>query len=495
MCYPGIRLLIVRRTLPELEDNHIRPLRQLLSGAAEYREKDRSFLFPNGSALRFGYCDAESDVLRYQGQEYDCVFLDEATQLTEYQFQTFKGCLRGVNDFPKRLYLTCNPGGVGHAWVKRLFIERSYREGERAEEYRFIPAQVYDNTALMEADRAYVERLESLPHELREAWLHGSWDVCAGQFFPEWNRAVHVCEPIEVSGSWRRYVTMDYGMDMLAAYVIAVDGEGTAWVIRELYEGRDLGEGHEGLIICGCGKGRSQRLHGRGKDRSHYFTFSKWLLYKTVYRFEKSFLDILTDTGDMEFHSQILNRLPVEAFFIASTDKERLGYFVYSETVSIDIVGNPINDTVFIVVEVIDVMGDKLNMRKDTLWISEGQKLSVALEDWMREKNCLEFYDDAFHNMKMAIQVAYYLSAQNAIIKEVRTQKAKRPRRPDGKPMNLRQWDVGYRISTPFFDKESVLADAASFPDEKSSGQAHGRIFVERIGTTFGQDQGEVYLR
>ena len=293
LCYPGIRLLIVRRTLPELEDNHIRPLRQLLSGAAEYREKDRSFLFPNGSALRFGYCDAESDVLRYQGQEYDCVFLDEATQLTEYQFQTFKGCLRGVNDFPKRLYLTCNPGGVGHAWVKRLFIERSYREGERAEEYRFIPAQVYDNTALMEADRAYVERLESLPHELREAWLHGSWDVFAGQFFPEWDRAVHVCEPFEVSGSWRRYVTLDSGMDMLAAYVIAVDGEGTAWVIRELYEGRDLGEGHEGLIISRA----AERLKELMAGESVYEILAPPDLWNSRQETGRSVADIFAEQG------------------------------------------------------------------------------------------------------------------------------------------------------------------------------------------------------
>ena len=132
--YPGIRLLIIRRTLPELEENHIRPLRALIGSEAEYRDKDKSFRFQNGSLLRFGYCDAESDVLRYQGQEYDCIFLDEATQLTEYQFQTFKGCLRGVNAFPKRLYITCNPGGVGHGWVKRLFIERRFLPGDRGED-------------------------------------------------------------------------------------------------------------------------------------------------------------------------------------------------------------------------------------------------------------------------------------------------------------------------------------------------------------------------
>ena len=247
--YPGIRLLLVRRSYGELEDNHIRPLRKLLGELAVYREGEKSFSFPNGSRLRFGYCDAESDVLRYQGQEYDCIFLDEATQLTEFQFQTFKGCLRGVNDFPKRIYVTCNPGGVGHGWVKRLFIERRYEGSERAEDYCFIPADVYDNESLMESDPDYVQRLESLPYELRQAWLHGSWDVFAGQFFPEWERSVHVCEPFAIPEGWRWYVTLDYGMDMLAAYLIAVDEEGRAWVTAEVYEGRDLGEGHTGLII------------------------------------------------------------------------------------------------------------------------------------------------------------------------------------------------------------------------------------------------------
>ena len=248
VAYGGIKLLIVRRTMSELESNHIQPMRDMLPGV-RWNEQKKRMTFANGSVIRFGYCDTEGDVRQYQGQEYDCIFLDEATQLTEYQYQTFKGCLRGVNDFPKRLYLTCNPGGVGHAWVKRLFIDREYREGERAEDYRFIAAGVRDNAALMEKDPDYIRRLESLPYELREAWLNGNWDVMAGQYFSEWDRAVHVCEPFAVPEHWRRYVTMDYGTDMLAAYVIAVDEEGGCWVMREAYEGKDLGEGHEGLII------------------------------------------------------------------------------------------------------------------------------------------------------------------------------------------------------------------------------------------------------
>ncbi len=293
MEYPGIRLLIIRRTLPELEENHIRPLRALIGDMAEYKDKDKSFRFPNGSLLRFGYCDAESDVLRYQGQEYDCIFLDEATQLTEYQFQTFKGCLRGVNSHPKRIYLTCNPGGVGHGWVKRLFIERRYLSGERAEDHAFIPADVYDNKALMETDREYVQRLESLPWDLRQAWLHGSWDVFEGQFFTEWDRSVHVCAPFEAPAHWRRYITMDYGMDMLAAYVIAMDEQGGAWVIREVYEGRDLGEGHQGLIISQA----VEELRKLAGEESIYEYLAPPDLWNSRQETGKSVADIFAESG------------------------------------------------------------------------------------------------------------------------------------------------------------------------------------------------------
>ena len=247
--YAGIKILIVRRSFQELRDNHILPLQMELRDIARWKEQEKRFIFPNGSYIRFGYCSAERDVLQYQGQEYDIIYIDEATQLTEFQFQTFKGCLRGVSGYPKRMYLTCNPGGVGHAWVKRLFIDRLYHGDERADDYEFIQAKVTDNPVLMEKDPEYIRMLESLPYELREAWLNGSWDVFAGQYFSEWDRDVHVVAPFEPPAWWRRYVTIDYGLDMLAAYLIAVDEHDMAYVIREVYQGRDLGENARGLIV------------------------------------------------------------------------------------------------------------------------------------------------------------------------------------------------------------------------------------------------------
>lgn len=233
--YPGIRMLLMRRSYPELRENHILPLMTELAGVARWRESEKSFVFPGGSRLRFGYCDNDGDVLRYQGQEYDLIFLDEATQFSEYQFRVLSACLRGANGFPKRMYLTCNPGGVGHQWVKRLFVDRQFRPGERPEDYVFIPARVYDNRVLMERDPGYAALLEGLEPDLRRAWLEGDWEFSAGQYFSSFRRDTHVVRPFVLPRHWRRYITLDYGLDMLACYWIAVDERGRAYVYRELY--------------------------------------------------------------------------------------------------------------------------------------------------------------------------------------------------------------------------------------------------------------------
>lgn len=261
--YPGIRILILRRTFPELRENHMLPMKALLRDAAKWREADKSFQFPNGSRIVFGYCASEGDVDQYQGQEYDVIFIDEATHFTEYQYSTLTACLRGANDYPKRMYLTCNPGGVGHAWVKRLFIDRDFRRDEKPENYIFIAAKVTDNRILMEKDPGYVQMLNNLPDGLREAWRDGSWDVFIGQFFTEWDRETHVCDAFVPKDWWKWYVAMDYGLDMLAAYLIGVDETGCAYVAGEVYEGRDLGDGHEGLIVSQAAQEVKRLAEGR----------------------------------------------------------------------------------------------------------------------------------------------------------------------------------------------------------------------------------------
>ena len=232
--YPGVRCLLVRRSYAELKSNHVEPLLREYPSLLSYKELEKAVLFPNGSRISLGYCASMRDTLRYQGQEYHVIAIDEATQLSESQFGIFKACLRGVGNFPKRMYLTCNPGGIGHAWVKRLFIDREYHKGERAEDYRFIPAKVYDNRVLLAANPDYVRQLESLPTRLREAWLDGRWDVFEGQFFPEFSEEYHVIAPGEIPESLSYFVAMDYGLDLLAALLLGVDPAGNLYVLGEL---------------------------------------------------------------------------------------------------------------------------------------------------------------------------------------------------------------------------------------------------------------------
>ena len=234
--YPGISCLIVRRSYPELKSNHVIPILKEYGGALCYNESEKAFVFPSGSRIALGYCSNDRDALRYQGQEYDIIAIDEATQLTENQFAIFKACLRGVGEYPRRMYLTCNPGGVGHAWVKRLFIDRDFRAGECGEDYAFVSALVYDNDTLMQRDPEYVKQLESLPPKMRDAWLLGKWNVFEGQFFSEFDYNTHTTDPFSIPDTWNRFVAFDYGFDRLAALWLAVDFEENVYVYRELCE-------------------------------------------------------------------------------------------------------------------------------------------------------------------------------------------------------------------------------------------------------------------
>ena len=238
MClrYPNLRALLIRRSYPELQENHVLPLKSELSDFCRYSDTEKSFLFPNGSRITLGYLATDGDALRYQGQEYDVIALDEATQLSEFQFQILKACLRGPNGYPKRMYLTCNPGGIGHAWVKRLFIDRVYRTGEDPSEYAFIRASVFDNRALLDRDPEYVKQLESLPRALRAAWLYGEWNLFEGQFFPEVQEETHLVAPFEIPAGWRLIGGLDYGFDMTAFLLLAVDHTGRLYVIKEYGE-------------------------------------------------------------------------------------------------------------------------------------------------------------------------------------------------------------------------------------------------------------------
>ena len=248
--YSGIKIMIIRKTYAELMANHVRPLKELLhigvpGNPIRYNDSRKEITFPNGSMILFGYCNSESDVDRYQGTEVDVLFIDEATQLSEDQIKKLTACVRGVNDFPKRIYYTCNPGGKGHAYIKRIFIDKDYVGGERPEDYSFIQSRVYDNTAMMNAYPEYVHELESLPEALRKAWLEGDWNAFVGQVFAEWRndpqhyqdrRWTHVIDDFHLDDSCKIFRGFDFGYSKPFAVVwIAIDYYGRMFLFKEYY--------------------------------------------------------------------------------------------------------------------------------------------------------------------------------------------------------------------------------------------------------------------
>lgn len=268
--YPGIKCMIIRKTYPELQENHIVPLTEALKcyhvdrkeRLASYNDQKKAISFPNGSRILFRYCDTDKDAERFQGTETDILFLDEGTHQTEERFSKLSACVRGANDFPHRIYVTCNPGGVGHAWVKRLAIDKQYKTGEAPSDYEFIQSKVTDNLPLMNKDPDYIRKLEALPPKLRKAWLEGEWDIFDGAFFEDFRAAPDrmLCEQAGITpdealkqrrfthvipafnlneGSargWLIYRSYDFGYAKpFSCAWWAVDYDGTLYRVLEMY--------------------------------------------------------------------------------------------------------------------------------------------------------------------------------------------------------------------------------------------------------------------
>lgn len=233
--------VIFRRSFPELERTHIRKfMEQIPSELGVYNGSRHVAEFRGGSRLEFGYCKDEGDISNYLSAEYDFIMIDELTQFTEYMWKMLMTRLRtskrGV--FPNFCGAS-NPGGVGHAWVKRLFIDKRFLTGEgfRPDEFEFIPASVYDNKFLCNVDPEYVRRLEALPEKQRAMYLDGNWGVFEGQFFTEWDPSKHTIDDFEIPKTWKRWIAGDYGYRAPSAvYWLAESPEGNIFVYRELYQ-------------------------------------------------------------------------------------------------------------------------------------------------------------------------------------------------------------------------------------------------------------------
>ena len=213
--------IIFRHTYKQLEEivgKSERFFPSIIKGA-KFRSTAMTWSFPDGETLRFRHAKRIADMENYQGHEYPFVGFDEiCNQPSMDVYETAKGFCRSSNpQAPKLIRCTANPLGVGHLWVKRYFIDPAPPftpiTDAAGSKRVFIPATIYDNKHLIEADPKYLLRLESITDDnLRRAWLNGDWNVVAGAFFGDvWSPDRNVIRPFAVPKGWHCFRSFGWG--------------------------------------------------------------------------------------------------------------------------------------------------------------------------------------------------------------------------------------------------------------------------------------------
>ena len=251
------RALLIRRTMPELRDliNHSQQLYSKAYPGAKWREQEKEWRFPSGARIEFGYAENLTDALRYQGQSYTWIGIDELPQYPTPDIYNFlRSSLRSVDpQIPVYMRATGNPGNVGSLWVKEMFVDPSESNkrfnveiptpmGIKKISRKFIPAKLQDNPYLMQTDDYYA-MLASLPEVQKKQFLEGDWDAYESSSFPEFNRQVHVIEPFDIPRNWMRFRAADWGYSSPACCLwFAVDYDNNLFVYRELYTKRNTAD-------------------------------------------------------------------------------------------------------------------------------------------------------------------------------------------------------------------------------------------------------------
>lgn len=255
--------LILRRTNDELRELvwKSQELYPLAYPGSKWQEKKSQWVFPSGARLWMTYLEREEDVLRYQGQAFSYIGFDELTQhATPFSWNYMRSRLRTTApDLPIYMRATSNPGGPGHQWVKRMFIDPApfneafaatdidtgkvlaypkahAKSGEPLFYRKFIPATLKDNPYLYE-EGSYEANLLSLPEMQRRQLLEGDWAIADGAAFKEFRHSTHVTTPFDIPYSWRKFRSCDFGYSSHSAvHWFAIDPQyETLYVYRELY--------------------------------------------------------------------------------------------------------------------------------------------------------------------------------------------------------------------------------------------------------------------
>lgn len=250
MQHPKANALVVRKTYNTHHDSTFAMLKWAAErlGVTKYwqfKENPLEAIYkPTKQKILFRGFD---DVLKLTSITVDkgvlCwVWLEEAYELDdEADFQTLDETIRG--ELPeglwKQITITFNPWVNSH-WTKKRFFDREDPDA-------FTLTTTYRcNEWLDDADRNLIENLRDTDPERYLVVGLGEYGIPGGAYFDEFRKDIHVIEPFQIPDDWRRYITIDYGLDMFACYWIAVDWHNKAYVYREVYK--------SGLLISDAAK-------------------------------------------------------------------------------------------------------------------------------------------------------------------------------------------------------------------------------------------------
>jgi hypothetical protein len=276
MGHPAFSGLLLRHTTEELRELVFKSqeLYPKIWPGIKWSERKMQWVAPSGARLWMSYLDRDDDVLRYQGLAFSWIGFDELTQwATPYAWNYMRSRLRSTApDLPIFMRATTNPGGRGHHWVKKTFIDpapynRAFdatdtetgevlrypaghaKAGRPLFKRRFIPARLSDNPYLAESGD-YEAMLLSMPEQQRRQLLDGDWDIKEGAAFTEFDRHIHVIEPFDIPNNWVKFRACDYGYGSKSGVVwFAVAPNEQLVVYRELYVSKVLATDLADMII------------------------------------------------------------------------------------------------------------------------------------------------------------------------------------------------------------------------------------------------------
>lgn len=241
--YPGLKWLYLRNVGKSARESFEDLLERL--NLMQHYIPSRSVLeLPNGSRVLLGGFRSDRDIDSYLGIEYDGIIIDDAHLVSADKHRKIRGSVRTSKEgWRPRSYLTFNPGGVGHSYLKKTFVE-PWRAG-RLNGTRFVFSLPEDNAML---NPEYIEYLDGLDGWLHRAWRKGDFDVAAGQFFTNWNYDLHTCDPLPIPTNWEVWLAMDYGYSHNNAICLLTEGDGIVYVVAELVERQWLVPQHSSAL-------------------------------------------------------------------------------------------------------------------------------------------------------------------------------------------------------------------------------------------------------